>query len=85
MVRNKYGAEVVHEAFELLTVHGIVDVDAQRRPHGRAKTSIKKRTWLQITSDASGRPTAFLEKLRVDRDAFESEKRLLIAARGPVV
>ena len=32
--------------------------------------TIKKRTWMQITSDVSGRPTAFLEKLRVNRDAF---------------
>ena len=71
MVKHKYGAEVVREAFELLAENGIVEVEAwQRQRRGPARMVIKKRSWMELTSDANNRSTIFLEKLRVNREAF---------------
>ena len=70
-VRNKFTSDQVKKAFELLRDKGIVTLESSPRSRGKAKMTIHKREWSQITADESGEAAKFLQKLRVTRDAFE--------------
>ena len=69
MVRNRFGADSVRLAFDLLAENGIVDIQHYPRQRGRALMTIMKRPWSRIESDPKGR--RFLKRLQVNRDAFD--------------
>ena len=83
-LRNKYTADDVKKAFEMLRDKGIVEYEVLRRPRGMHNVVIQKRAWSQITAHECGEAARFLRKLGVHRDAFESETRLVVEASGSV-
>ena len=83
-LRNKYSAEEVKLAFEMLRDKGIVEYEPLRRSRGTHNVVIQKRAWSQITAHECGEAARFLRKLGVHRDAFESETRLVVEASGSV-
>ena len=69
--RNKYTSDHVKKAFEMLRDKGIVKLESSHRSRGKAKMTIHKREWSQITADESGEAAIFLKRLGVNRDCFE--------------
>ena len=70
-VRTKFSSDQVRKAFEMLRDKGIVTLEFSHLSRGKAKMTIKKREWSQITADEGGEAAKFLKRLRVNRACFE--------------